>query len=87
MQDALNYIYYIFDRGVSFVFNDMLIFTNISVGWIMISVIVFSILISSILNLPHHMGNFSRFRSYGTESVSFYGNGVRHTYTRRVRYR
>ena len=61
MTNALTYFYYIFNSCLSFVFNDMLIASNVSVGWIAISVVVFGILMGSILNIPRRIGNFSRF--------------------------
>lgn len=61
MNNALTYIYYIFNKCLSFVFNDMLIAENVSVGWVCICLIVFGLLMGSILNIPHRIGNFSRF--------------------------
>lgn len=61
MNTAIELVKSIFNKCVSFVFNDMIIHDGVSVGWVMIACLVFGLLISSILNLPHHMGNFSRF--------------------------
>ena len=52
MNQALTYLYYIFDKFVSFVFNDMEIATNVTFGWVAVSVILFSLMIRSILNVP-----------------------------------
>lgn len=52
MSEALNYLYYIYDSFIDFVFNTMTISDNVSVGWIAIVVILFGIMIRSILNLP-----------------------------------
>lgn len=52
MSEALEYLYYIYDKFVYFVFNTMAIDTGITYGWIVISIFIFSILIRSVLNLP-----------------------------------
>ena len=84
MNQALTYIYYIFNKCLSFVFTDMLIDNNVSVGWIYISIIVFGILIGSILNIPHRIGNFSNFGTHETVSSSYYdSSGEKHTFWRR----
>lgn len=64
MSNALTYIHYIITKCINFVFNDMAISENVTVGWICIVVIVFSILISSILNLPRRMASFDMFREH-----------------------
>lgn len=84
MNQALTYVYYIFNKCLTFVFNDMLIANNVSVGWIYISIIVFGILLGSILNIPHRIGNFSNVRSHETVSASYYDeSGAKHTIWRR----
>lgn len=84
MSTALTYIYYIFNKCLTFVFSDMLIANNVSVGWIYISIIVFGVLVGSILNIPHRIGNFSNFGTHETVSSSYYdSNGEKHTYWRR----
>ena len=84
MTTALNYIYYIFNKAINFVFNDMTIDNNVTVGWICISIIVFGILIGSILNIPHRIGNFSNVGSHETVSSSYYDSmGEKHTIWRR----
>lgn len=93
MNEALSYLYYIFDKFVNFVFNEAYIAPTVSIGWIAVSVIVFSMLISSILNLPHSIGKFSS--TMPTESISIYGKAtsvsgghnmyISRTYKRRMR--
>lgn len=61
MNEALSYLYYIFDKFVDFVFNGLEIAENVSVGWIAISCILFSLIIRSILNIPRGV----RFRTLG----------------------
>lgn len=76
MNSALTYIHYILNKCISFVFNDMEIFENVTVGWIGIVVIVFSILIASILNLPRRMASFDMFRehTYVSNYTDSHGN-------------
>lgn len=52
MNEALNYLYYIYNKFLNLVFNQMQIASGVTVGWIMISIFVFGIMIRSILNLP-----------------------------------
>lgn len=59
MADALQYLYYIYDKFVDFVFNTMAIDNGITYGWIILSIVIFSIMIRSILNLPRGI-NFRR---------------------------
>lgn len=69
---------------MSFVFNDMAIDTNVTIGWLYISISVFGILMGSILNIPHRIGNFSNFGSHETVSTTRYdSDGNKHTYWRR----
>lgn len=52
MNEALTYIYLIYSRFISLVFTDFALFNGVTIGWVLISVLVFGILIRSILNLP-----------------------------------
>lgn len=65
MSEALTYIYQIFSSFVSFVFNNMLITQNVSVGWVAVVVLIFGILIRSILNVPRSISIKDRSRSRG----------------------
>ena len=40
MTEALNYLYVIFDEMTEFVFNDMVIFTGVTFGWVVVSVVL-----------------------------------------------
>ena len=62
MVDALNYIYLIFDKFVQCVFVDLELYSGVTLGWIAVSVLLFSLMIRSILNLPKSMNNFSSIR-------------------------
>lgn len=52
MEEALTYLYLIYQGFIRWVFDDMAIASNVTVGWVAISVIIFGILINSILNIP-----------------------------------
>ena len=52
MNDALKYIYYIYDKFVDLVFNKLEFFTNVTVGWVLVGCLLFGILIKSLLSLP-----------------------------------
>lgn len=74
MSDALDYFYYIFDRMVSFIFNDMAIFEGVTVGWILVICFVFGILLYNILSLPSRAPTthnaYQSYRSYSTTDSS-----------------
>lgn len=52
MEQALTYLFQIYQGFITWVFDDMTIASNVTVGWVAISVIIFGILINSILNIP-----------------------------------
>ena len=52
MSEALSYIYYIFDSMFDWLFNDAELFTNVTIGWVIVVCILFSMVIKSILNIP-----------------------------------
>lgn len=72
MNQALTYLYYIYDKFINLVFNQLEIAQNVSVGWIIVAVIIFAMLIRNILNLPRSMGSFDKFRDHET-MVRTYG--------------
>lgn len=84
MNEAINYLYYIFSKFNNFIFNDATIVPTVTVGWVGVAVIVFSMLISSILNLPRSIGKFSGVGSHETVSASYTdSSGYKHTVWRR----
>ena len=52
MSEALSYLYEIYDGMLDLMFNRFYMFTNVSVGWVSITVVIFSIVIRSIINGP-----------------------------------
>lgn len=83
MSEALAYLYYIYDKFVDLIFNRLEISNNVSIGWIIVSVIIFSILIRSVLNLPRGMSSFDKFREHEWKVNT--GNGVQYVSKRRIR--
>lgn len=61
MSEALNYIYYCYDKFINFIFNTCDLGNGITIGWILISVFVFNILISNILAIPNKSQGMSVF--------------------------
>lgn len=52
MSTALGYIWYIFDKLINWFFNDTEMFEGVTIGWVIIVVTVFGLLIRSLLNIP-----------------------------------
>lgn len=60
MTDAINIIRYIFNKFISMLFDNFTIITNVSIGWIMVSIVIISIMINNILSVArssqtHHI--------------------------------
>lgn len=53
MAEALQYLYYFYDKFINFVFNEMEFFSNVTFGWVCITCFVFGILIHNIVRLPY----------------------------------
>lgn len=86
MSDALTFIYSALSSLTTFVFTNMTIANGVSVGWVIVVLFIFGMIIRNILNLPHSMGKFSQFRGYETVSTTSYdADGNKHTYWRRYR--
>lgn len=52
MSTALGYIWYIFDKLINWFFNDTEMFTGVTLGWVIVVISVFYMLIRSLLNIP-----------------------------------
>lgn len=59
MSQAIEFVYYIYQSMLDFLFNDAVIVQGVTLGWIMISVIVFGILVSSFIVVPKGAFNSS----------------------------
>lgn len=52
MTQALEYLYYIYQKFITLVFTQLNIFNGVNIGWIIITISLFGLLIRSVLNLP-----------------------------------
>lgn len=52
MTNALTYLYQIYSAFLDLVFNQFELFQNVTVGWIGVVIMVMSMIIISILNIP-----------------------------------
>lgn len=52
MSQALTYLYEIYTKFLDLVFNQFELFQNVTIGWIVVVLIIMSLLINSILNIP-----------------------------------
>lgn len=52
MNQAITYIYYVWNAFLDFIFNDAIIFPNVSIGWVLVSIFVLSVLIRNIIAVP-----------------------------------
>ncbi len=59
MSDAIVLFYEILKYCVSFVFERCVIVEGVTLGWVLISVIIFSMLIGSILSVPRSATPYS----------------------------
>lgn len=55
MQNAINIFWYMFNKFLVLIFDDFEILPNITIGWIIISAFVLSVIIGSILNIPNNI--------------------------------
>lgn len=86
MSEALDYFYYLFDRLVSLIFNDMAIFEGVTVGWIITVCFVFGILLHNILSLPSRAPTtHNSYRATQTISHTESVGGDRITYSARYK--
>lgn len=53
MSEALNIIYQIYSKFITLVFDDLELFPNVTIGWVTVVCVVFSILFRNILALPN----------------------------------
>ena len=52
MANALTYLYQIYSAFLDLVFNQFELFQNVTIGWVGIVIMVMSMIIISILNIP-----------------------------------
>ena len=52
MLDAINLVFYIFNKFINLLFNEIQILDGVYLGWVIIVVIIFGIIFNSLLNIP-----------------------------------
>lgn len=52
MSDAINLVFYIFNKFSNLLFNEIQILEGVYLGWVIIVVIIFGIIFNSLLNIP-----------------------------------
>lgn len=52
MNEALTYIYQIYNKFLDLIFNQFEMFSGVTIGWVIIAIMVFGMMINSILNIP-----------------------------------
>lgn len=52
MSDAINLVFYIFNKFIDLLFNKIQIIDGVYLGWIIIVVFIFGIIFNSLLNIP-----------------------------------
>lgn len=52
MSDAINIVFYIFNKFIDLLFNQIQIIEGVYLGWIIVVVIIFGIIFNSLLNIP-----------------------------------
>lgn len=52
MSQAINVVFYIFNKFINLLFNEIQIVEGVYLGWVIIAVIIFGIIFNSLLNIP-----------------------------------
>lgn len=52
MSQAINVVFYIFNKFINLLFNEIQILEGVYLGWVIIVVILFGIIFNSLLNIP-----------------------------------
>lgn len=55
MENAINLFNYIFQKFINMIFNDFEIQSGVTIGWVIITIILFGMLINNILNIPNNV--------------------------------
>lgn len=75
MNDAIELFYYIFTKIYNFVFNQAVFTQGVSIGWVLVAVILFGIVVSSVLNIPSGL----KIGKYETRSYYYDDKGYQRT--------
>ena len=57
MSDAINIVFYIFNKFIDLLFNKIEIVSGVYLGWVILVVIIFSIVFNTLLNIPTGLFN------------------------------
>ena len=68
MTQALNLFWYMFNKFLVLVFDDFAILPNITIGWIVISAFVLSLIMGSILNIPNNIRFNKQYEGHSIKS-------------------
>lgn len=52
MSQAINIVFYIFNKFINLLFNEIQILEGVYLGWVILVVILFGIIFNSLLNIP-----------------------------------
>lgn len=52
MSQAINVVFYIFNKFINLLFNEIQIIEGVYLGWVILVVILFGIIFNSLLNIP-----------------------------------
>lgn len=52
MSEAINIVFYIFNKFINLLFNEIQILEGVYLGWVILVVIIFGIIFNSLLNIP-----------------------------------
>lgn len=58
MAEAIEIVWYIYEKFIDLVFNKLDLFQGVNLGWVFIGLIIFTILIKSVIAAPKTQGNF-----------------------------
>lgn len=53
MEQAINVVFYIFNKSIDLLFNQVELVDGVYLGWVILTCIIFGIIFSSILNTPY----------------------------------
>ncbi len=52
MSDAINIVFYIFNKFINLLFNEIQIIQGVYLGWVLLVILLFGIIFNSLLNIP-----------------------------------
>lgn len=70
MNDAIELIFYIFNKGINLFFNDLVLIEGVTLGWVLVSIMIFGILFNAVLNLPSNVSR-AKYRQEQREYRNF----------------